>query len=162
MVPSLLLLSCELSVSVKENLIEKNEFYSLQLARLLKTNSKPNFLKVFWKFRKVSRKKSDMEFLYSKFQACKIQPSVLHVFKAPEHSLDNLCWGTKADTRRFSTGYQLCLTFWKSPRTRATLVNKESTMMFHWYFSVSFWELYFFETLVNKCFRKFKQPVLYA
>ena len=138
MVPSLPSLAVLWIVSVCERKPnrKKNNFYSLQLVRLLKTNSKPNFLKVFWTFRKVSRKNSDMEFLFSKFQACKIQPSVLHVFKLPEHSLDNLCWGTKADTRRFSTGNQLCLTFWKSPRTRATLVNKDFTMMFHWYFSV--------------------------
>ena len=34
-----------------------------------------------------------MEFLFSKFQAYKLQPSALRVFKIPKHSLDKVYWG---------------------------------------------------------------------
>ena len=58
---------------------------------LLKTNSKLNFVKVFRKFQKISRKSFLVEFFLSEFHAFKRQPSALRVFKIPENFWDNVC-----------------------------------------------------------------------
>ena len=50
------------------------------------TNSEPNLLKLFQKFWQGSRKSFVSQFLFSKLQAYKLQPSALHVFKIWKNS----------------------------------------------------------------------------
>ena len=57
------------------------------------TNSQPNFLKLFQKFRQGSRKSSVSEFLFSKLQAYKLQPSALQVFKILKNSGNSVYCG---------------------------------------------------------------------
>ena len=59
---------------------------------LLKTNFYPNFLKAFWKFWKISRKSSVMDFLFSMLRAWKLQISTLYGFEIPENSSDRVAW----------------------------------------------------------------------
>ena len=56
-------------------------------------NSQTNFLKLFQKFRQGSRKSSVFEFLFSKLQAYKLQPSVLQVFKILKNSGNSVYYG---------------------------------------------------------------------
>ena len=57
------------------------------------TNSQQNFLKLFQKFPQGSRKSSVSEFLFSKLQAYKLQPSALQVFKILKNSGNSVYWG---------------------------------------------------------------------
>ena len=57
------------------------------------TNSQPILLKLFHKFRQGSRKSSVSEFLFSKLQAYKLQPSALQVFESLKNSGNSVYYG---------------------------------------------------------------------
>ena len=81
---------------------------------------------------KISWKTFVMEFLWEKFQAYKLQSLSLHVFKIPENSWNNVCYGIPFYRSRWVQVFYRIAVLNSFLRSSQVYLKRTPTWMFYW------------------------------